>query len=1060
MVRIWILTFVSVLIGPASLWSAPRETFRLEMLDDATLHDVDFVGQAGWAVGDHGTIRRTNDGGRTWQTDAAPVDASLRTVCFLTDQIGWVAGGVFEPYTQSTRGVLLFTKDGGDHWERLGQNGLPMIHSVQFFGLEEGIAVGSPIKQFGSGLLITRDGGRSWEDIPGFGELDWRTGTFLSTQSGMIGGNQGALAIWRGDRVITAKSAMLGRGSIHGMSLDRSLQGWMVGDEALLVRTLNGGAVWEGPRAALPSNLRDFVDFHTVAQRDSHVWVAGKPGGTIWHSSDAGQHWEQQTTRNTLPISTLKFRNENEGWAVGEMGLILRTENGGTTWEPVSGKNRRAAVLVIVARADQIPFEALARESGELGYRSVAILPSEDRTTSQATSRARFDLKLTAAMTRLGGNSAVLGTRLPVTVPEIQRNPNLLVKDWNARTDGRLQEVLIRGLVSEIRMWKPDVVLLSAPEPDDFVTQILNQAVLQAVQQAEDPTHQLVLAQETNLSPWRVRRVCQHLPSSQLGEWKYSRRQWLPHVGATLIDFSTECSSIAGLERNEQAPQDSFQVLADLSGVPGKNRGGMFAGLSIPPGSTSRRLMTPVSEEMLQTDEKSWEKRHNFSRIVGSELDQNQSAAKTLAILDSHLKSFEPAKAAEHLFHLSQNMIDRGDWAAAEGFLIELVNRYPNELAAQSGMKLLIQFWASEEIAWQRSRDVTNSKSKVRSNSLAVEQLLNNPIHGTFSGEIYQRANATQEAESERIGVRPLGSDPAVFANDSRRNLDNPIQQISHEQSEFASTWKNEAHRNWLTQAGVLGVVLSKHHPNLFRSAEIQFALKSATRDPQLDSDLRSLYGDVHGLQQGVPVNWLQPPVLPNSKARTQSFHSNQRPHLDGLLSDACWEQADAITLVRSDNTSSAGTNSMVMLAHDADYLYLAGTFPKEPSLTMSGPQPSGRKHDADLSGHDRLTILIDTDRDRSTWYELSIDERGWTNESCWGNHRWNPEMFIATSADQTHWRMEAAIKLKDLSSKLPAGIGWRIALTRTVPGHRWENWSEPLQGVPEVRHFGLLQFE
>ncbi|HSG69057.1 MAG TPA: YCF48-related protein, partial [Planctomycetaceae bacterium] len=990
--------FASLICVQSILWAAPRESFRYELLDDATLHDVEFVGQSGWAVGDHGTIRRTVDGGVTWKTDAAPESASLRSVCFLTDKIGWIAGGNIESFTQAARGLVLFTKDGGDHWEQLGSNALPFLHSVRFFSLEDGIAVGSPLQKFGSGLLVTHDGGRSWEDVPGYGELNWRTGTFLSNESGVVGGSQGSLAVLRGDRVITAKSPLLGNGMIHAMTLDRSLRGWMVGDEALLLKTFNGGVVWEGPKSSLPFELRGYVDFHGVAQRENHVWVAGKPGGTIWHSPDSGQSWEKQSTRNTLPIRAVKFRNEKQGWAVGEMGLILRTDNGGAVWEPVAGKNRRAAVMVIAARADQIPFAALARESGELGYRSVVVLPSEDRTGSNSNVRSRNDLQLSAAVTRLGGNSAVLGTRLPVAVPEIQRDANLLLADWNARTDGRLQEVLIRGLVAEIRMWKPDVILLSAPAPEDFVTQILNQAVLQAVQQADDPTHHLILAQETHLPSWKVRRVCQHLPDSRLGDWTYPERQWLPHVGATLADLSKEGKSIAGVARDDDLPRDSYQVLADLSGIPGQNRGGMFAGLTIPHGSESRRAMSPVTEEMLRTDVKLWEKRHNFSRIIHAELDQSRSAERTLAILDSHLASFSPAEASEHLLDLSQRMIARGDWSAAEGFLIELVNRYPDQPAAQSGMKRLISFWASEEIAWQRSRSVTNSKSKYRVNSLAVEQLLNNPIQGNFSGEIYKQANASDADQPGGPRVHPLGSAPSEFGNPSRSPEFNAIQRISHSESEDATMWRNEAYRNWLTQAGVLGVVLSRRNPNLFRSSEVQFALSAATRDPQQAADLQALYADIHGLQRGVPVDWLQPPLVQNSKTNVRSYFSKARPNLDGLLSEECWENADAIPLVRSDHNNVAA-NSLVMISHDAEYLYLAGTFPKQPGVKMDGPRPSGRKHDADLGGRDRLTVLFDTDRDHLTWYELSIDERGWTNESCWGNHGWNPEMYIATSA-------------------------------------------------------------
>jgi hypothetical protein len=50
--------------------SKVREPLPIE--DDANLHDVQFVGsRAGWAVGDHGVIWHSEDGGETW-TDLGP----------------------------------------------------------------------------------------------------------------------------------------------------------------------------------------------------------------------------------------------------------------------------------------------------------------------------------------------------------------------------------------------------------------------------------------------------------------------------------------------------------------------------------------------------------------------------------------------------------------------------------------------------------------------------------------------------------------------------------------------------------------------------------------------------------------------------------------------------------------------------------------------------------------------------------------------------------------------------------------------------------------------------
>src|ERR1700677_1941082 len=99
--------------------------------DDANLHDVYFLGSRdGWCVGDRGTVWRTEDGGQTWKLLPVPTDCVLRSVCFLTDRIGWVAGGSTTPFTRVGVGAILATRDGGKTWTSLARSGrpLPQLH--------------------------------------------------------------------------------------------------------------------------------------------------------------------------------------------------------------------------------------------------------------------------------------------------------------------------------------------------------------------------------------------------------------------------------------------------------------------------------------------------------------------------------------------------------------------------------------------------------------------------------------------------------------------------------------------------------------------------------------------------------------------------------------------------------------------------------------------------------------------------------------------------------------------------------------------------------------------
>src|SRR6185436_11424105 len=109
---------VDAAVRPAATEAPSREPSPRE--DDAQLHDIQFVSsRLGWAVGDHGVIWHTRDGGAHWELQTSNVTCTLSSVCFLTDRVGWAAGGATMPFTRLSSGVLLQTTDGGKSWRSL-----------------------------------------------------------------------------------------------------------------------------------------------------------------------------------------------------------------------------------------------------------------------------------------------------------------------------------------------------------------------------------------------------------------------------------------------------------------------------------------------------------------------------------------------------------------------------------------------------------------------------------------------------------------------------------------------------------------------------------------------------------------------------------------------------------------------------------------------------------------------------------------------------------------------------------------------------------------------------
>ncbi len=70
---------------------------------------------------------------------------------------------------------------------------------------------------------------------------------------------------------------------------------------------------------------------HFVTEEDG--WACGR-WGTIWHTTDGGETWAQQSSGTTLTLSSIYFVDKQTGWTVGNGGTILHTADGGATWTP------------------------------------------------------------------------------------------------------------------------------------------------------------------------------------------------------------------------------------------------------------------------------------------------------------------------------------------------------------------------------------------------------------------------------------------------------------------------------------------------------------------------------------------------------------------------------------------------------------------------------------------------------------------------------------------------------------------------------------------------------
>lgn len=99
-------------------------------------------------------------------------------------------------------------------------------------------------------------------------------------------------------------------------------------------------AAADGARAAAPALNRPAMASDkaatalallAVAQAGPRVLAAGERGAIVY-SDDAGRHWTQAKTPTSASLTALRFVDAQHGWAVGHMGVVLTTSDGGQTW--------------------------------------------------------------------------------------------------------------------------------------------------------------------------------------------------------------------------------------------------------------------------------------------------------------------------------------------------------------------------------------------------------------------------------------------------------------------------------------------------------------------------------------------------------------------------------------------------------------------------------------------------------------------------------------------------------------------------------------------------------
>ncbi|MFH1918962.1 MAG: YCF48-related protein [Planctomycetota bacterium] len=970
------------------------------MKADARLADVSFVDPLhGWAVGDRGAIWHTDDG-KNWQLQPSGVSCRLESVFFLDEKTGWATGGYSHPYTGTSTGVVLSTRDGGRHWDQNPRQLLPAGKQLRFFDARRGWLIGASSALFPSGVFATDDGGRSFSPLPAAKSPGWVAGDFLAPYHGVLADRTGMAATVRRGGIEPAATSRFGLRSVARMKLvpevEPQVYGWMVGQGGLVMLTADLGVTWQSPPGDLPEGTEEQFDFAALAVLGPNVWIAGSPGTRVLHSSDAGRTWAAFPTGQNLPIRGLAFVDDRHGWAVGELGTILSTTDGGQTWNRNRSGGTRAALLGVFSGPEHVPWELFAQLSGNEGYLGVVeTLNRRDPVSDPRAGSDRAD-RLHEAVVGVGASGGRTAWRFPLREPGLKPAAPQIVEVWDQANDGRGLEEMKAHVVRQIRLWRPDVIITHelSTTGDDPLANLVHQVVLEAVERAADATSHAEQITRAGLEPWQVKKMYASLKPGLQGTLSVSTAELAERLGRSLADVASSPRALLD-DRFRVSPGSlGFRLAVDkLSRRPARDD--FFTGIVLHPGGEARRELLEPSAETIGLIRRIAQKRRNMEAILERSEQDPQGGVGLLAQAGDLTRGLDSDGSARLLHQMAQQYYQTGKWPlAAEAFGL-LAERHPEHPLARAALVWLVQYYASGEAAWRVEGE----------NRYTVEQTSKPAI------DLSQQENRPELAAA--LGKRLKQTEPAIFAEPS---VGFPLAAANRLRG-----FPREAERFYMVRS------------------------RSATRD--------AWWACARGEQ------WLAEPTGVAPKATLRCAKAPAKPRLDGRLDDAVWKRSEPAKL-RGPDEHDTDWPAKVMLAYDDEFLYLAVEARQAPGAeypTSDGPRP----RDPDLSDHDRVDLSIDLDRDFATYYRLAVDHRGWPAEECWGDPTWNPTWFVTAGSDEGVWTAEAAIPLDQLTGRYPrSGEVWAIGIQRTIPRVGLQSWNTPASTEIMPEGFGYLIFE
>jgi photosystem II stability/assembly factor-like uncharacterized protein len=305
-------------------------------------------------VGQDGLIMRTENTGENWTV----LNTGVTNLLMSNDFIEYTDNG--ENYkvhmAVGENGVILKSVDNGATWQLLTSGMLENLNDVALFNVNNinaiGIAAGSEYIAYVCGnngvLLFSGDMGQTWTTIVTGTTENLRSISFVNDNSlhtnqvtTIVTGSNGIVMISKdfGKNWSSSTSGVTEQlNAVFSVGNDRY---FAVGNNGTMISSNDAGDSWRVESTNIIENINDIKFLG-----DFTVGIAACDNGIMLRTTDGGLTWDIISVPTENDLYAVSFSTPDFGISVGENGTELYSADGGLTWvnreiEPTIALNQK-----------------------------------------------------------------------------------------------------------------------------------------------------------------------------------------------------------------------------------------------------------------------------------------------------------------------------------------------------------------------------------------------------------------------------------------------------------------------------------------------------------------------------------------------------------------------------------------------------------------------------------------------------------------------------------------------------------------------------------------------